>query len=208
MRQLQEANNNRWIFGLMAVIFLVFPACFILPMLFSLGGNGGWGINMMVILFGSFGCIPVIILGGLFLYPTLQGMFVSKPVIAITPPQARVGERIKMSYQQSFKKDMQVEKLSFQLVLRETARYRRGTNTYTVKHEHPIDEFGYSARSIQRGEMITDEWQLQIPAYGVPTFKATNNRLEWYVKVHIDIKGWLNFKREYEISVLPERVNN
>lgn len=207
MQQLKEANTNRWIFGLIAVIFLVTSTFFILPMIFVFGGSG-WGLGMTILVFGSIECIPIIILGGLFLYPTLQGMFVSKPIIAINPPQARVGERIKMSYQQTFKKDLAVEKLSFQLVLRETARYRQGTNTYTATHEHPIDEFGYSARSIRRGEIITDEWQLQIPAHGVPTFKATNNRLEWYVKVQINIKGWLNFKREYEIPVLPERVIN
>lgn len=209
MNQLKEANNNTKLIGLIIAVVVIIPACFILPFfgLFADGSAGSFAPIVTILIIAGTTCIPVLLLGVIFIYPALQSMFVSKPVIAIYPPQARIGERLKMSYQQTFKKNLEIEKLSFQLVLRETARYRRGTNTYTVKHEHPIDEFGYAARSVRSGEVINDEWQLQIPSYGVPTFKATNNRLEWYVKVHIDAKGWFNFKREYEIPVLPERVN-
>lgn len=208
MHQLKAANNNRWIWGLMAVIFLIFPLCFVIPFAASFSGSGNAGISaIFVLIIGVTSCFPSVIMGGIFIYPAIQEMFVSKPIIAVHPPQARVGDQVKMSYQQAFKKDMQIHKLSFQLILKETARYRRGTNTYTVTHEHVIDEFGYGQRSIRRGEVVADEWQLQIPMQGVPTFKGRNNQLQWYIKVHIDIKGWLNFKRNYEILVLPERVN-
>ncbi len=209
MNQLKEANNNTKIIGLIIAIIVMSSTCFIFPFIgfFADDSGGSFASIMTILIIAGSACIPVVILGAIFIYPALQGMFVSKPVIAIYPPQARVGEQVKMTYQQTFKKNLEIEKLSFQLVLRETAKYRRGTDTYTVKHEHPLDEFGYSARTVRKGEVISDEWQLQIPSYGVPTFKANNNRLEYYVKVHIDAKGWFNFKREYEIPVLPERIN-
>ena len=175
----------------------------IFPLIFMSGTGGLFSILAIVI-------IPVMILAGLGIYKFMETFYVTKPAVTFSPAQIKLGETVTMSYQQSFKRDTQVKKLSFQLVFRETAKYQVGTDTRTVKHELVIDEFGYAGQAYSKGHDLNDTWQFRIPENGMHTFDAGisgHNKLQWYVKVNVEIEGWLDFGKEYEVKVLPEWIN-
>lgn len=144
-----------------------------------------------------------LLMWALFLYPKVQEIAVTKPEIHISSTNVKVGEHIVLNYSQRFKRDVDVNGLKFQLILRETAIYRRGTDTVTVTHDNIINEFVLEGRTFNKDHVLTDQWDIEIPADGMHTFKASRNRLQWYIRIKLDIKGWIDFVRDYEITVVP-----
>lgn len=194
-------NSSRSVI-IIALASLIFAGA--IPFIIFSGGGGGDGEFpvFIVICGGGFALISI----GSAVYKYMETYYVTKPEIAITPVQVKLGEMATMSYQQMFKRDTNVKKLALQLVFRETARYRVGTDTRTVTHELVVDEFGYPGQSYPKGHMLNDTWQFIIPQNGMHTHHSTNNWLRWYVKVNVEIEGWMNFTKEYEVTVAAERL--
>lgn len=199
--QLPSSNPQARIIILLAGILVagILPFAFII-------GEGGVISTIFSIL--AIAIIPGLILLLIGIYQFMRTYYVSKPEISFNPSAVKLGETVTMNYQQRFKKRTNVKRLSFQLVFRETAKYQVGTDTRTVIHEIPVDEFGYTGQEYPRGHILTDAWQFQIPVNGMHNFAANRNWLQWYVKVSVEIEGWMNFNEEYKVSVLPERSTN
>lgn len=152
------------------------------------------------------GCFVVIGLAFIVagIRPIIAGTKVSKPEVAVSNSTLRSGEDFTLDYQQTFKSGTDVERITIQLILREWARYRRGTDTVTVTHDHVIQAFETPARRFEGGETFSDRRRMVIPRGAMHTFQATRNKLLWLVKVKVEIKGWPDFEEEYSITVLPE----
>ena len=45
--------------------------------------------------------------------------------------------------------------------------------------------------------------QFAIPEFTMHSFEATNNKIEWFLKVHGNIKKWPDVSDEFSIQVLP-----
>ena len=152
--------------------------------------------------------VPFFLLGvGLLvwsLWPVIVGLKVSRPEISVSSDAVRPGDTVSFIYSQTFKSAAEVKQASFQLVMRETAIYTRGTDTYTVHHEYPLQRYDVPPRSFQAGETWHDRREWQIPAEAMHTLDYPRNRLRWLVAVRVVIGGWPDFKEEYEIRVLPE----
>ncbi|MBM4425099.1 MAG: hypothetical protein FJ030_17255 [Chloroflexi bacterium] len=144
------------------------------------------------------------IIGGL--RPIIAGARVSKPEVAVSNSTLRSGEEFTLDYQQMFKAGTDVERITIQLILRESATYRRGTDTVTVTHDHIVQSFETPARHFEGGETFNDRRRMIIPRGAMHTFEAYRNKLAWLVKVKVEIKGWPDFDEEYSIRVLPEMV--
>jgi hypothetical protein len=196
MHQLQEKPEGKWI---AAIIGLVLAGVAILLTTGAVNGDPGLAIGALIV-----GAIAALLLGAA-LSSFWVGMKVKKPEIVLSSEVARPGEVVTMRYSQQFKRSMQLNRLSFQLIFRETAIYQRGTDTVTVTHDVVIDEFGQPGRHVRRGEVVQDEWRVLFPANSMHTFKARRNRLEWYLRVNVDMPGLFDFKRDYEVTVLPEQ---
>ncbi len=186
------------------IIILVAVILFISIVPFVFLGRGGMASTIFSIL--SIAIIPGLILLGVGIYQFMRTYYVAKPEISFTPSGVKLGETVTMNFQQRFKKRTTVKRLSFKLVFRETAKYQVGTDTRTVTHEIVVDEFGYAGQEYPRGHILTDSWQFQIPVDGMHNFSANRNWLQWYVKVSVEIEGWMNFNEEYKVSVVPERA--
>ncbi|MBI3910387.1 MAG: hypothetical protein HY320_05570 [Armatimonadetes bacterium] len=185
---------------------LVFGLIWIAFSLFWEGMAWQTGAPVFFLLFG----LPFVAIGfGLLtwaLLPSIVGMKVARPVVSLSSDAMRGGEAFSLTYQQSFKKAVDVHRIAFQFVFRETATYQRGTDTVTVKYEQIIDSAEHPARRFAAGETFYDQRSLQLPKDGMHTFSALHNKLQWFVKVQVEITGWPDFKEEYEVRVLPERA--
>jgi len=131
---------------------------------------------------------------------------IGKPNVTLTPDTLRVGESFTFTIEHTFKSNVNVQRILIQLLQRESATYRRGTDTYTVTEEKVVAEFEIPARPFRRGETLYDSRSFQIPHTGMHTFKARNNKIQWLVRVKIEVPAWPDLKQDYELTILPELV--
>jgi hypothetical protein len=129
-----------------------------------------------------------------------------EPILAISKTVMRVGERFNIEYEQTFKQTSDVERMAVDLVLQESATYTQGTNTRTDRHDHLVDSFELPNGQFQAGDVVRKTFAMQIPTDGMHTFVAKHNKLQWFVRVHVDLLGWPDMHESYEIQVLPEKV--
>ncbi len=162
-----------------------------------------WALPPMLMM-GVFILLGLFILGVL-VWPLIPSLKVSRPEVTVSSEAVRPGDSFSFSFRQTFRSAADVKQASLQLLLLETATYRRGTDTYTVKHEEIAQQFEAPPRHFQAGETIAEQRLLQVPPQGMHTFVATNNKLRWIVRVKMIIAGWPALNEEYEIRVLPER---
>jgi hypothetical protein len=152
--------------------------------------------------------IPFIAIGGFLVYkifhPVVAKARVEPPEVIISKDSLRVGESFRATYRQAFKFTADVDKILIQFILKETATYRRGTNTYTAIHNHTHFEQTYPGRQFQKGQLFEDSLQLQIPEDSIHTFLASRNKLQWFIHVEIDFAKWPDYKEDFEVKVLPE----
>lgn len=154
--------------------------------------------------------VPFLLIGGWMvvrlLNPVVAKARVERPEMIISKDPLRVGESFQVTYRQAFKFTADVEKILIQFVLRETATYQRGTNTYTVVHNHTHFEKSYPGRQYQSGQKFEVSLPLQIPADGMHTFIATRNKLQWFIHIEVDFAKWPDYKEDFGVQVLPEMV--
>ena len=163
---------------------------------------------MIALCMPSLFSIPFVVVGIVLIAigarPIIAGMRVSQPEVSISNDTLRVGDEFTVIYQLTFKSVTDVKRIAYDFVLRETARYRRGTDTVTVTHENKVDGHEHGARRFESGETFNDRRMFRIPREGMHTFEAPNNKLNWFLKVHVELEGWPDFQQEYEIKVIPE----
>lgn len=182
------------IFG---VIFAGF-ACFWMAIAGLVAGDP------IMLLFG----LPFLLIGGGILAYGLRSrvaaMRIGQPELTISNTTLRVGDPFTVMHQQTFRSSGNLTGIQVRLLLRESATYRRGTDTVTVTHDHEVQKLDLPPMTFSSGQLFAQNYQLQIPARAMHTFEANRNKLRWYVKVHIGLAGWPDFDEEYEVKVLPE----
>jgi hypothetical protein len=160
------------------------------------------------LLFPTFFIGIFVLVGLIFLVVGIIPMFartrISAPEVSISNANLRSGESFALSYQQNFKSGVDVEKLMVQLLLRESATYRRGTDTVTVTHDHVLQTFEEPARHFDGGQQFVQNFRWEIPRGAMHSFQASRNKLYWIVKVKVDMKGWPDYDEEFGLTVRPE----
>jgi hypothetical protein len=177
------------------------------------GGTGGTSAGMLSAalsaVIGLAFLLPFAAVGlGLLvwaIWPWIASLRVARPQVSISNDQLRVGEEFGLVYQQSFKSAVDVNRFAIQLVLHESATYRRGTNTYTATYDHVIQQLDLPARHFDAGEVFAQRQTLAIPPNAMHSFSAYRNRLSWLIRLHVSIPGWPDFKQDYPVTVLAER---
>lgn len=121
----------------------------------------------------------------------------------VSKPELRPGETFSLSVAQPFKGGVEVAGTTIRLLLRESATYQRGTDTTTVTHDHVIESVDHPGRRFERGQIFQDERSLTIPATAMHSFAARRNKLQWFITVKLQLKGWPDVVEEFELRVLP-----
>ncbi|MCK5529530.1 MAG: DUF3592 domain-containing protein, partial [Kiritimatiellae bacterium] len=96
-----------------------------------------------------------------------------------------------------------LEALTVSLIGEEHATYRRGTDTVTDTREF-FKKVLYSTERFQIARR--DEFQLVIPKAAMHSFKSSNNKIVWKLKVHGDVPHWPDVTENYILNVNPKEV--
>lgn len=127
---------------------------------------------------------------------------VTPPEVTLSTQTPRVGDVVTLSYRQNFRSSTDVQGIRFQLLLRERATYRRGTDTVTVRHDNVVQEYQLPGRRFNSGEGFQDQRQFQVQ--GMHSFRANHNELLWLIHVQVEMAGWPAYEEEYPLQVAPE----
>lgn len=130
-------------------------------------------------------------------------MIIASPRIAISALQAKGGDTLDVIYAQKFKARTNVKILQMQVVLRERATYTQGTDTYTVTHDHVMQDISLPPQVFRRGEHLQRNWKINIPPHAMHTFKGNNNKLLWLILIKLEFNRSMKSNYESEITVLP-----
>jgi D-lyxose ketol-isomerase len=125
------------------------------------------------------------------------------PELHVSQQQLRPGDSFSLSVRQGFKRGTDVQGATIRLVLREWARYRRGTDTVTITHDHEIERFDHGARRYEGGQTFADERAFTIPPDAMHSFSASNNKLTWLLLLEIRARG-ADASEQFELTVLPQ----
>lgn len=167
----------------------------------------GWKAGgLFWLLFGSVFILIglVMLVGGLWRF--FLRIKIAEPEISVSRTDLQPGEHFNVSYEQKFRQACEVEQITIKLVFREAATYTQGTDTRTDRYDHIEDEFSLPGKSYQAGEKIQQSFSLRIPQGGMHSFDAANNKLQWFVAVHVSVRGWPDMQEDFEVTVLPGRV--
>ncbi len=126
----------------------------------------------------------------------------TRPEVTLSTQTPRVGEVVTMTYRQTFRTGTEVQGIRFQLILRERATYRRGTDTVTVQHDNIVQEYQVPGRHFDAGQGFQDQRQFQVQS--MHTFRASHNKLEWLIHVQVEMAGWPAYTEEYPLQVPPD----
>ena len=198
MNRNQPQNRTGVIIGT-AVIILICNAFILFTFL---GGRGGATI-IPFIFFGIFALFIIFFAGWrLAIFYTRRRMGV--PDIVLSKETLQVGEAFTLNFHHTFNNNITVERITVQLIYKETATYQQGTDTRTVTHEEVYEAFELPGGDFRAGHMISDVFNMQIPADGMHTFKVRRNLIQWFVRVEAVIPKLTDFVEERELSVVPQ----
>jgi hypothetical protein len=163
------------------------------------GWRGGHGDGC-----GTVFMIPFVLIGlGLFVWVgySFLALFNPRPTMRLNGEPA-LGETVEVEWEIRGNPE-RMTRFSIVLEGREEATYRRGTSTTTEKSIFESVELV----AITRGkDMRRGKVKATIPAGSMHSFKASNNKFIWHLRVTGEIPRWPDVSEEYEIDVKPQRA--
>ncbi|MBC8135108.1 MAG: hypothetical protein H8F28_04370 [Fibrella sp.] len=180
------------------IVWLILVSCFALPGIIASGS--GFPI-LFLVPFVAVG-VGMIVWG---LVPTIRALKITPPEIHVSRESVRLGESFDFRYHQVLKDRLDVDFAKAIFVMRETATYRRGTDTYTETHEIPVETKEIHGGAYTPGEQLDLSHRFTVPLDGMHTFIAPHNRIEWLIKVKVSIARWPDVDEAYPIQVLSEQ---
>jgi hypothetical protein len=139
------------------------------------------------------------------LWRTVSAIKVAPPQVSVSKTQLRPGESFSVSYVQRFRLPTTLQDCRVELVFRESATYTQGTDTRTDTHDKVMSFFDGPAGSFEAGSEVRRDGNFQIPVDAMHSFESQNNKLQWLVRVHVDVQEWPDMIEAYDLTVLPER---
>lgn len=154
------------------------------------------------------GLVFMLVGGGIVcagLAPIVRGMKVTHPEAFLSSDLLKLGETFTFRMHQAFKGELTLDGGEVQFLMRESATYTRGTDTYTDTHEVVQRTVVVPGQTFRAGENLRIEETFRVPDAAMHTFRGNKNKIEWLVKVELRYARWPDVKEEYAVFVLPER---
>ena len=191
--------------GCQLIFGAVFTAFATFFFLIAWSVNAPWYFLLFTLPFLAFGVGMVGYgLWTLLLKPSLVGTAFGPPHASLSSMLVRLGESVTVQYEQAALRDLAVRQVLIQLVLREHATYRRGTNTYTVYRDNIFAQHEGAGRSVSRGSVLTESCTLTVPRDSMHTLQAPRNKLIWLVKFQVDVPNTPDVTEEIVFTVVPD----
>ena len=155
--------------------------------------------------FLTFFMIPFVLVGILSILALIYTILKTsnpKIIIDISPNKLYPGLQAHLKWEIKGKTE-KLRNLSIYLEGREIAKYRRGTNTSTATN---IFERVTVTSINDTLSMDYGHARFTVPADTVPTFRAANNSIEWYIAVRGEIKWWPDLLEKFPVKILPNEI--
>jgi hypothetical protein len=124
--------------------------------------------------------------------------------LAIEPVRARLGDTLTVRCNLPVKRSVHVERFALELICREWVQYRRGTKVYRDRQEvFCQSHVALQDSDVAGGRILVGEALLAVPPTAMHSFRARNNRIEWFVRMDVRIPKCPNVRKERPIIVLP-----
>lgn len=162
---------------------------------------GGWRTGHHSWLMTLF-LVPFVLVGlGIFagFIHQFGALFNPKPVLTITPGRLRLGHSSGMHWEIASGAS-RLRDLVILIRGEEVATYRRGTNTVTERATFFEKEL---ARAEVENMMASGRASITLPDDLVPSWKASNNRIEWTIQIKASIPVWPDINDSHVIQVHP-----
>jgi hypothetical protein len=158
------------------------------------GGSGPWFLTLFL--------VPFVVVGlGLIAawLASAGALFNPRPHVRLDPGEPVLGQMLSVSWEIP-QGAGRLRRLSIRLTGEEVASYRRGTSTVTERQAFFDGELAEAthARLIEAGRA-----SLRLPTGLPPTWQATNNRIEWTLRVTGEIALWPDLDDSHVITIHP-----
>ena len=173
---------------------------------YAILGAVGWGFLQDGFSFANIipiAIVSVMALGGLIgvagVVRGFLGLWNPRVRLSMAPADLRLGATAELAWELSG----DVSRLtSFKLYLqgRESATYRRGTDTST---DHSIFEKITIAQATAQADMRMGKVDFAMPEFTMPTLDLPNNKIQWVLRVEGSIPNWPDVEEEFPVNVLP-----
>ena len=157
-------------------------------------GDIEWFTTLILIPFVLVGMVLI----ALFFYQVLA-VFNPRPRLTLAGGHLTPGSDSTLSWNFGGRSG-RLQKLTIELEGREEVRYRRGTKTYSDEHVFFSEQLVSEGRfgTIHRGSV-----SIEIPERTMPSFKASNNEIEWRLKVRGEVPFWPDVADDFPVTVHP-----
>lgn len=151
-------------------------------------------------------CLGPIVVGAVVFggYALLMNTLLGTPEPMMSAVLLRRGDTLQIHYKQPVKRNVTLKSLTFTLVLQESATYDQGTNTVTERYDQVINQIADFDVMLYREQGVDRQLSFEIPDNAMHSFSAYRNKLEWYLRVQMDIPNFPDYHRHYKLQVLPE----
>ena len=157
----------------------------------------------ILVLFMGIGLVLV----GVVVKMILARMKLFPPELHVSVQPLRLGEAFEIRFRQRVKTPVHIERVSVKFICRESATYRRGTDTTTVTHEVFKEEREFAHDSAADSvHPVEAEASFRIPEDGMHSFQANRNRIDWLMEVRTAVADWPDYSETFELQVAPERT--
>lgn len=107
------------------------------------------------------------------------------------------GDELRVRLHQPGNEKRSLEGVTIQFVKHEWVQYSCGTDTCTDTHNQIIDEQEFTPTADAAYDAT-----FRVPADAMHTFNASNNRVQWFVTIRLDIPTWPDYFERYEVRCL------
>ncbi|MDO5498070.1 MAG: hypothetical protein Q4F67_00125 [Propionibacteriaceae bacterium] len=118
----------------------------------------------------------------------------------------RLGDPMTIRYtQHRLRSRAEVRAITATVFCQEWVRYRVGTDTRTDTHELWQAELPVGPRDpIGDAALLNASWQMHLPPHLPPSFQASDNKINWFLRVRVDIPGRPDIRNEFRLPIIPE----
>ena len=167
--------------------------------------GGGFPFALFGLVFSAVGLL-LFVSGGLKL---LAGTKLAAPSVTLSVSPLLLKESFSGELIQQVKSEAEINSVTVTLICREWVQYRQGTNTRTATHVvHTVNQTLDVPRRVSPPDSIRGDFEFQIPEDSMHSFEASDNRIDWLIKVHTDVANWPDYKSEFKLSVAARSVKS
>lgn len=131
------------------------------------------------------------------------GLFDKADVTVNLPPVLNMEDQFDCQIDIMPKSDANLRKIEVEFFCQETAISRGSTDSYYYKKVFNDLRIPFNETKLKKGQPLTVREHFSLPKLSTPTILAANHRVQWFVRVRLDVPWWPDTRRENEIKVLP-----